>query len=47
MVGVKGISAADQTTLPALERKPKSHAVRLISENRIKGFVSEGQWSYV
>ena len=42
-----GISAEDQDSLARLERKPKGHSVPLISENRIRGFTSDGQWSNI
>ncbi|KAF7561660.1 hypothetical protein G7046_g2482 [Stylonectria norvegica] len=41
------ISAEDQSSLAQLERRPKGHSVPLISQNRIKGFTSEGQWSNI
>ena len=38
-------SAADPFSLARYERVPKGHSTRLIDENRLKGFVSEGQWA--
>ena len=48
-IGIAGHSslASGHTVLPRYERVPKGQHTRLIDENRLKGFVSEGQWAYV
>ena len=35
----------DGQNLPRYERMPKGQHTRLIDENRLKGFISEGQWA--
>lgn len=38
-------SASNAYSLERYERIPKGQHTRLIDENRLKGFISEGQWA--
>ena len=44
-VGDSQPSAKDPSSLPRYEREPKGQHTRLIDENRLKGFISPGQWA--
>ena len=38
--------STEHNSLPRYHRVPKGQHTRLIDENRLKGFISDGQWAY-
>ena len=45
LVEVAQTNEAESQPLARYERVPKGQHTRLIDENRLKGFISEGQWA--